>query len=79
MISHVSAIDHGDSRLVVMLPNLYSCRLVRQTPYACSPVIDDRVLMGVLRECIVAFGSFSAPRPILGGGRSLSTLLLPRS
>ena len=34
--------------------------------YACSPVIYGNVLTIVVRECIVVFGSVSAPRPILG-------------
>ena len=32
------------------------CRLVRLTPYACSPAIDGSVLTVVVRECIVVFG-----------------------
>ena len=44
------------SHLVVKFHNLYSCRLVRLTPYACSPVIDGSVLTVVVRECIVIFG-----------------------
>ena len=44
---------------------MYKCRLVRLTPYACSPAIDGSVLTVVVRECIVVFGSVSAPRPIL--------------
>ena len=54
------------SHLVVMLHSMYRCRLVRQTPYACSPAIDGSVLTVVVRECIVVFGWVSAPRPILG-------------
>ena len=56
----------GVSHLVVKLHSLYRCRLVRLTPYACSPAIDGSVLSVVVRECIVVFGSVSAPRPILG-------------
>ena len=67
------------SCLVVKLHIMYRCRLVRRTPYACSPAVGGSVLIVAVRECIVAFGSVSAPRPILGGGRSFSTLLLPRS
>ena len=48
------------------LHSLYRCRLVRLTPYACSPAIDGSVLTVVVRECILVFGSVSAPRPILG-------------
>ena len=44
---------------------MYRCRLVL-TSYACSPAIDGIVLTVVVRECIVDFGSVSAPRPILG-------------
>ena len=50
------------------LHSLYRCCFVRLTPYACSPVIDGSVLTVVVRECIVVFGSVSAPRPILGVG-----------
>ena len=32
------------SHLVVKLHSLYRCRLVLQTPYACSPAIDGSVL-----------------------------------
>ena len=56
-----------------------TCRLIRLTPYACSPAIDGSVLFVVVRECIVVFGWVSAPRPILGGGRFFSTLLFPWS
>ena len=56
----------GVSHLVVKLHSLYRCHLVHLTPYACSPAIDGRVLTVVVRECIVVFGSVSAPRPILG-------------
>ena len=58
----------GCIRLV--LHSLYRCRLFRRTPYASSPAIDGRVLIVVVRECIVAFGSVYAPRPILGAGAS---------
>ena len=54
------------SHLVVKLHSLYRCRLVRQTPYACSPAIDGSVLTVVVREYIVVFDLVSAPRPILG-------------
>ena len=33
------------SRLVVKLHSLYRCRLVRRTPYACSPAVDGSVLL----------------------------------
>ena len=46
--SHLSISDFHES--------LYRCRLVRQTPYACSPAIDGSVLTVVVRECIVVFG-----------------------
>ena len=52
--------------LVVKHHSRYRCRLVRLTPYACSPAIDGSVLTVVMRECIVVFGGVSAPRPILG-------------
>ena len=42
----------GVSHLVVKLHSLYRCRLVRLTPYVCSPTIDG-VLTVVMRECIV--------------------------
>ena len=45
---------------------MYICRLVRLTPYACSPAIDGSALTVAVRECIVVFGSISALRPILG-------------
>ena len=32
------------SHLVVKLHSMYRCRLVRLTPYACSPAIDGSVL-----------------------------------
>ena len=51
---------------MVKLHSLYKCRLVRLTPYAYSPAIDGSVMTVVVRECIVIFGSVSAPRPILG-------------
>ena len=56
------------SYLVVQLHSLYRCRLVRPTPYACSPAIDDSVLIVAGRECIVVFGSVSVPHAILGVG-----------
>ena len=56
----------------VKLHSLYRCRLVLRTLYACSPTIDCSVLIVSGRECIVVFGFVSVPRPILGGGRSLS-------
>ena len=46
--------------------SLYICRLVRLTPYACSPAIDGTVLAVAVREYSVVFDSVSAPRPILG-------------
>ena len=60
------------SHLMVMLHSLNRCHLVRRTPYACSPAVDGSVLIVAVRECIVVFGSVSAPRPILGlGGLSV--------
>ena len=56
----------GVSHLVVKIHSLYKCRLVRLTPYACSPAIDDSFLTVDVRKCIVVFGLVSAPRPILG-------------
>ena len=47
---------------------MYRCCLVRRTSYACSPAIDDSVLIGAVRECIVVSGSAFAPRPLLGVG-----------
>ena len=55
---------------MVKLHRLYSCRLVRRTPYACSPEVDGSVLIVAVRGCIVLFGSASAPRPILTVGAS---------
>ena len=40
----------------------------KRTPYACSPAMDGSVLIVAVRDCIVAFGSVSAPRPISGVG-----------
>ena len=58
----------GVSHLVVKLhsPNRY--RLDRRTPYAYSLAVDGSILIVAVRECIVVFGSVSAPRPILGVG-----------
>ena len=53
------------SRLVVKLHSLYRCCLVRRTPYACSPAVYGSVLIVAVRECIVASGSVSVPRPLL--------------
>ena len=53
------------SHLVVKLHSLYRCRLVLLTPYACSPAIDDSVMIVAGRVCIVVFGSVSVP-PLLG-------------
>ena len=44
------------SHLLGKFHSLYRCRLVRLTPYACSPVIDGSVLTVVARECIIVFG-----------------------
>ena len=63
---------------MVKLHSQYRCRLVRQTPCACSPAVDDSVLIVVMRECIVVFGLVSAPRPLLGVDCPFSTLLCPR-
>ena len=56
----------GVSHLVVKLHSLYRCHLVLRTPYTCSPAIYGSVLAVVVKECIVVFGSVSAPRLILG-------------
>ena len=56
------------SHPAVKLHSLYRCRLVLGTPYACSPAIDDSVLIVVAREYIVVFGSVSVPHPILEVG-----------
>ena len=53
---------------MVKLHSLDICRLVRRTPYACSPAVDGSVLIVAVRECIIASGSVSAPRPLLGVG-----------
>ena len=58
----------GVSHLVVKLHSMYKCRLVLRTPYACNPVIDGSVLIVTGRECIVVYGSISAPHPISGVG-----------
>ena len=62
------------SHLVVKLYTLYRCRLVRRTPYACSPAIDCSVLIVAGSECIIVFGSVSAPSPILEVGGASSVL-----
>ena len=56
----------GFSHLGVKLHSMYKCRLARLTPYVCSPAIDGSVLTVVVRECMIVFGSVSAPRSILG-------------
>ena len=56
------------SRLVVTLQILYRCHLVRRTPYSCSDAVDGSVLIVAVMECIVVFGSVSAPPPIFGVG-----------
>ena len=61
------------SHLVVKLHNLYRCRLVRRTPYACSPERSWERVHRCLRF------SLCSSSDIIGGGRSFSTLLLPRS
>ena len=43
-------------------------RLVRQTPYTCSPTEDGSVLIVAVREYIVASGLVSAPCLLLGVG-----------
>ena len=45
---------------------MYRCRTVRLTFCVCSPAIDGSVMTVAVRECIVVFGSVSAPRSILG-------------
>ena len=52
------------SRLVVKLHSLYRLRLVRRTPYVCSPAVDGSLLIVAVRECIVVLGTVSASRPI---------------
>ena len=47
-------------------PQSVQMSLGSPTPYACSPAIDGSVLTVAVRECIVVFGSVSAPRSILG-------------
>ena len=47
---------------------MYRCRLVRRTPYACSPALDGSVLIVAVKECIFAFGSVIAPSPIFWVG-----------
>ena len=62
------------SNLVVKLHSLYRCRLVLRTPYACSPAIDDSVLIvaGRVHRCLrVSLCSSSA----ISGGRSSRTLV----
>ena len=56
----------GVSHLVVKLHILDRCRLLRLTPYDCSPATYGSVLTVAVRECIIVFGSVSASRPILG-------------
>ena len=56
------------SHPVIKLHRLYRCHFVLRTPYACSPPIDGSVMIVAGRECIVVFGSFSVPHPILGVG-----------
>ena len=56
------------SCLVVKLHSMYRCCLVRRILYACSPTVDGSVLVVAVREYIVASGSVSAPRPLLGVG-----------
>ena len=65
-LSGVSFKRTSVSRPVAKLHIQYRCRLVRQTSYACSPEVDDSVLIVIVRECIVVTGSVSAPRPLLG-------------
>ena len=65
------------SCIVSKIHSLYRCRLVRRTPFAYSTAVDGCVLIVVVADCIVVSGSVSVPRPLMGGGRSLSTLLFP--
>ena len=51
---------------VVKLHSQYRYRLIRRTPCACIPTVDGNVLIVAVREYIVASGSVSAPRPLLG-------------
>ena len=53
---------------MVKLHSQYICRLVRRTRNACSPAIGGIVFIVAEREGIVASGSVSAPRPLLGIG-----------
>ena len=56
------------SHLVGKLHNMYRCRLVLRTPYACSSAIDGSVLIVTRKECIVVFGLIYVPHSILGAG-----------
>ena len=62
----------GVSHLVVKLHSLYRCRLVRQTPYACSPAIDGSVLTVV--HCCLRLSLCSSSD--IGGGCFFSTLVI---
>ena len=66
------------SHLVVKLHSLYRWRLVLRTPYTCSPAIDGSVLIVAGRvHRYIRFSLCSSSD--IGGGRSFSTFLLPRS
>ena len=66
------------SCLVVKLHSMYRCRLVRRILYACSPAEDGSVLVVAVR--VHRFLRFSlCSSSAIGGGRSFSTMLLPRS
>ena len=66
------------SCLVVKLHSLYRCRLVRRISYAGNAAVEGSVLIVAVREYIVAPGAVCSSSAS-GGGRSFSTLLLPRS
>ena len=61
--------------LVVKHHSRYRCRLVRLTPYACSPAIDGSVMTVVVRvhRCLRLSLCSSSD---IGGGRFFSTLLV---
>ena len=66
--------DCVDTICAVVCSNPTSCGLCllgtvvchdHRTPYAYSPAVDGSVLIVAVRECIIASGSVSAPRPLL--------------
>ena len=62
----------GVSPLVVNLYSLYRCRLVHQTPYACSPAIYGSVLTVVMHRCLRLSLCSSSD---IGGGHFFSNLV----